>query len=284
MSDQGVQTSTIGMRWARRMIIFAVLLLGLGAWATWDAFVVYPKRGQAFAEWAEWQYLLTLKDESRADPGIMTRNAAVADPKAELDRLRGDEMARQRLSAAARYEWLRALSLVGQLSPENTNFAKVAPHQREEQLAQAWATRDKPAALRGYDIPSQYLMMIVGYGVGAYILFLLARVAVTKYRWNPATKALTLPNGATISPTDLAEVDKRKWDKFIVFLKIRPGVDRVGDSNVRVDTFRHGKVEEWILDMEREAFGPQEGSSADGSVGAAGAPSPPESPAGVSAT
>ncbi|MCL4221992.1 MAG: hypothetical protein KJZ65_11565 [Phycisphaerales bacterium] len=284
MSDQGVQTSTIGMRWARRMIIFAVLLLGLGAWATWDAFVVYPKRGQAFAEWAEWQYLLSLKDESRMDPGIMTRNAPVTDPKAELDRLRSDELARQRLSMAARYEWLRALSLVGQLEPEKTNYATVAPRQREEQLAQAWASRDKPAALRGYDIPSQYLMMIVGYGLGAYILVLLARVAVTKYRWNPSTKALTLPSGAAITPSDLAEVDKRKWDKFIVFLKIRPGVDRVGGTSVRVDTFRHGKVEEWILDMEREAFGPQENPSADGSADQAGAQSPPESPAGVSAT
>ncbi len=284
MSEQGVQTSTIGMRWARRMIIFSVLLLGLGAWATWDAYVVYPKRGIAFAEWAEWQYLLALKDESRTDPGIMTRNAPVTDPQAELNRLRSDETARQRLSVAARYEWLRALSLVGQLTPENTNYATVAPRQREEDLALSWASRDKPAALRGYDIPSQYLMMIVGYGFGTYILFLLARVAVTKYRWTPATKALTLPNGATITPADLAEVDKRKWDKFIVFLKIRPGVDKVGDSNVRVDTFRHGKVEEWILEMEREAFGPQEGSLTDGSAGVADAQSPPENPADVSAT
>lgn len=284
MSDQGVQTSTIGMRWARRMIIFAVLLLGLGAWATWDAYVVYPKRGIAFAEWAEWQYLLALKEESRIDPGIMTRNAPVADPKAELERLRSDETTRQRMSMAARYEWLRALSLVGHLIPENTDYTSVAPRQREEQLSQAWASRDKPAALRGYDIPSQYLMMIIGYGFGLYILFLLARVAVTKYRWTPATRALTLPSGATITPADLAEVDKRKWDKFIVFLKIRPGVDKVGDTSVRVDTFRHGKVEEWILEMEREAFGPQEGPSEGAPADGVGAPTPPENTAGVSTT
>ncbi|KAA0214918.1 MAG: hypothetical protein DYG94_10730 [Leptolyngbya sp. PLA3] len=284
MTDQGVQTSTIGMRWARRMVIFAVLLLGLGAWASWDAFVVYPRRGQAFAEWAEWQYLLMLKDESRTDPGIMTRNAPVTDPQAELQRLRKDESARQRPSVAARYEWLYALSLVGKLAPENTNYAGVAPRQREEQLAQAWASRDKPAALRGYDIPSQYLMMIVGYGVGAYILFLLARVAITKYRWNPATRALTLPGGATITPADLAEVDKRKWDKFIVFLKIRPGVPSIGDTSVRVDTFRHGKVEEWILEMEREAFGPQEGLSPEAPPAEVGAPPAPESRVDSSAT
>lgn len=284
MSDQGVQTSTIGMRWARRMIIFAALLLGLGVWATWDAFSVYPKRGRAFAEWAEWQYLLALKEESRSDPGIMTRNAPVTDPKAELSRLRSDEMARQRMYMAARYEWLRALSLVGLLTPENTNYSALAPRQREEQLSQSWATRDKPAALRGYDIPSQYLMMTVGYGFGAYILFLLVRVAVTKYRWNPATKAITLPNGATIAPPDLAEVDKRKWDKFIVFLKIRPGVERVGDTSIRVDTFRHGMIEEWILEMERQAFGPQEGPPADASAGEVDAQPPPENPAGVSAT
>jgi hypothetical protein len=104
----------------------------------------------------------------------------------------------------------------------------------------------------------QWLMMIVGYAVGLYILYLFVRVAAAKYRWDPAAKALTLPGGATITPADLEEVDKRKWDKFIVFLRIKPDAAAIPGRTVRVDTYRHGRVEEWILEMETEAFGPQQ--------------------------
>jgi len=259
-SEQAIQTSTVGTKWARRMIIFSILLLGLGIWATWDAFWVYPKRGAAFAEWAEWQYLVVLDDESRAmaDPGILTRNAPVSDPQAELARLRRERNGLDRRSEVARYEWLNALALIGQLTPERTSFADIAPRQRLAELTSKWQSSKQPAPLKGYDIPSQYLMMLVGYGLFLYIAFLLVRVYATKYRWDPQTRTLTLPGGASITPADLEEVDKRKWDKFIVFLKIKPGVDRVGGASIRVDTFRHGRVEDWILEMEREAFGAEE--------------------------
>lgn len=261
-SDQNVQTSGIGVRWARRMIIFGVLLFGLGIWATADAFYVYPKRGKAFAEWAEMQYLVLLKEEARNGRAVFEQDARVNDPVAELQRLEADEASRAaRPSTQAKYDWLKALSVVGELKPENTNYrGDMGPREREEQLSQALAGRDQPAPLRGYDIPSQYFMMLIGFGFGAYILFLVVKVGMTKYRWEPATRTLTLPGGAAIRPGDLDEIDKRKWDKFIVFLIIKPGVDKVGGSSVRVDTFRHSKVEEWILEMEREAFPSQSDS------------------------
>ncbi len=259
-TDQGVLTSTIGVRWLRKMGVFAVVLLGFGSWALYDAVWKYPDRGRRHAEWAEWQYLSVLEEESRAgrDPGILTRNAPVLDPVAELERLNANPSANTSGSAFARREWLTALSRVGDLTPENTGFSQMGPRQRKDALDTIWQTASQPSPLKPYDIPSQWLMMVIGYGLGAWVVFLVAKVAITKYQWEPGTKTLILPRGARIAPTDLKEVDKRKWDKFIVYLVIKPEGDRVGGQSLRFDTYRHGLVEEWILEMEREAFGSEE--------------------------
>jgi hypothetical protein len=260
MTDSG-QVSTVGFKWARRMIVIAAILFAFGTWALYDAAIKYPARGREFAQWAQWQYLIKLDAESQSlrDPGILTRNAPIADPKAELERLLADppkETAPD--TVQARFQWLEALSFIGELDPESTAFKDAAPRQKLAQLNQDWGIKTKPSPLHSYDIPAQWLMMVVGYGLGLYMLFLLVRVKITKYRFDPERKALTLPNNATITPSDLEEVDKRKWDKFIVFLRIKPGVDKVGGKAVRIDTFRHDLVEEWILDMEREAFPSEE--------------------------
>jgi len=255
------QVSTLGMKWARKFIIIAIVLLAFGTWALYDASIKYPAKGRAFAEWAEWQYLVQLDEESRARgaPGILTLDAPVPDPVATLEQLNSDPAsAGWRPSVQTRHQWLTALSYVGQLKPENTSFAETAPRNRLAELGEQWSTQDKPAPLHSYDLMLQWFMMVVGYGLGLYFVFLMFRVAATKYRWEPSTMALTLPGGGTITPADLEEVDKRKWDKFIVFLKIKPGVDKVGGQSVRVDTYRHARVEEWILEMEREAFGSEE--------------------------
>ena len=65
-----------------------------------------------------------------------------------------------------------------------------------------------------------------------------------------------------LEPFEPAQADKRKWDKFIVFLKVREGHDTLGGQEVRVDTYRHAHVEGWILEMERTAFPPEEGEEA----------------------
>lgn len=267
MADAGhqeQQVSSIGVKWARKMAIIFLLVVGIGTWALYDATIKYPAKGRQFVEWAEWQYLILLDEESNAqrDPGIITRNAAVTDPKAELIRLRSDPNAGARPSMQARFEWLQALSHVGMLEPENTDFDQVAPRQRLAELQQKWASTSKPAPLHGYDLPLQWVILVVGYGLGLYLLYLVLRVAATKYRWDPARKALTLPGGETITPTDLEEVDKRKWDKFIVFLKMKPDAANLPGKSVRVDTYRHSRVEEWILEMETEAFGSQEPAAA----------------------
>ncbi len=260
MADS-VQVSTVGFKWARRMMVIAAVLLAFGTWALYDATIKYPERGREYAQYAQLQYLIKLDEESQSlrDPGILTRNAPIVDPQAELERLRADTNAvNSSESLRTRLDWLNALSYVGQLSPEVTAFKDTAPRQKLTQLQQDWTSKSPPAPLSSYDIPSQWLMMVIGYGLGLYMVYLLIRVKITKYRWDPERKTLTLPNGATITPDDLEEVDKRKWDKFIVFLRIKPGVDKVGGKAIRIDTFRHDLVEEWILEMEREAFPSEE--------------------------
>lgn len=269
MAEQGAQqVSTVGIKWMRKMVIVLIIVFGIGSWAFYDATIKYPAKGKAFAEWAEWQYLNLLERESTdlRDPGILTRSAPVSDPVGELDRLRADPAAKaSRASIQARFEWLQALSYVGMLEPDNTDFDPVAPRERLAALTTLWGTKSNPAPLHGYDLPMQWLMMFVGYAFGIYLLFLVVRVVMTKYQWDPATRALTLPGGATITASDLEEIDKRKWDKFIVFLKVKQGVDKVGGQSIRVDTYRHGLVEDWILAMEAEAFPSEEAE--DGSAG-----------------
>ena len=87
-----------------------------------------------------------------------------------------------------------------------------------------------------------------------YLLFLFLRVLTRTYRWNPETKTLTLPSGESIAPADLEDVDKRKWDKFIVFLHIKDSHSTLGGKEIRFDTYRHGRIEDWILEMEKVAF------------------------------
>lgn len=266
MAEQGAQqVSTVGVKWLRKMVIVMVIVFGIGSWAFYDATIKYPAKGEAFAQWAEWQYLLLLDEESRSlrDPGILTRTAAVSDPVGELARLRADPTVRAaRPSMQARFVWLESLSFVGLLKPENTDFDAPAPRERLAELQVMWETQSPPPPLHSYDLPFQWIMLVAGYGFGLYLLYLVARVYATKYRWEPATKALTLPGGATITPADLEEIDKRKWHKFIVTLKIKQGVPKVGGQAIRVDTYRHALVEDWILAMEAEAFPSQEPEAA----------------------
>ncbi|MGH7132453.1 MAG: hypothetical protein ACREJO_10960, partial [Phycisphaerales bacterium] len=56
------------------------------------------------------------------------------------------------------------------------------------------------------------------------------------------------PDGKTIVPADIAEFDKRKWDKFYVTINLKGGEAR------KLDLLRYVPLEEWVLAMERTAF------------------------------
>jgi len=185
----------------------------------------------------------------------------------------------------ARQTWLNALSVVGKLDPAYTNFFRnpdveaasrlmglegsseaetisglnstlnpASPRTRFTELSTRWATETPPGPLRSYDIPVNKIQAVLCFAFTGYLLFLFLRVLTRTYRWNPETKTLTLPSGESIAPADLEDVDKRKWDKFIVFLRIKDSHSKLGGEEIRFDTYRHGRIEDWILEMEKVAF------------------------------
>ena len=157
----------------------------------------------------------------------------------------------------SRKAWLEALKTIGRLDPEHTEFD--SPRDKFEELATQWgSTTSLPKPLKSYDIPLQWVIVAVCLPLGLYVILRLLRVRGLKYTWDESIMELTVPSGAAITPADLEEVDKRKWDKFIVFLKIKDEHPGAGGKEIKVDTYQHKFVEEWILKMEEAAFGPQE--------------------------
>lgn len=281
MGDEGIRTAPLGKRWVRKMAIFIVVLLAFGGWGLYDAVWVYPARGERFATWARLAYLQAAEAADREDFGIFIRDSSVPNPTEELTRLSGDEQ-RQRNGADAantqsprrlraimlnaRLTWLQALSRIGRLTPERTTIEN--PRAELARLNTELSTAAQPKPLARWDIPSQWAIMAVCWSLALFLIVRAVGVATRKYRWQPETMTLTLPGGAAITPEDLEEVDKRKWDKFIVFLKIKGGHPSLGGQEVRCDTYQHDELEDWILAMERKAFGPQvDDEAADAGAG-----------------
>lgn len=191
----------------------------------------------------------------------------------------------------AREEWLTALSRIGRLHPAYTGFyldpdpekidriraleadaadldkagrteldnlrstvQQQGPRERFEALDTRWTTESPPGPLQSYDIPVNKISAAACFVFSLYLIYLFVTVATKTYQWDPEHKRFTLPNGESITPDDLEDVDKRKWDKFIVFLKIKDGHKALGGAELRFDTYRHGYIEDWILDMEKAAF------------------------------
>ena len=258
-------------RWLFKLTIWCVVLLGLGVWGYIDATSIYPKRGRDFASWAKWQYLVAGQNANNEDFGVFEREASVADPVAELARLNdADTRERNEQDAAnsgssrhlralmqqSRLDWLSGLKMVGELDPANTTFE--TPREELKSSEEMWASRPAPKPLAVYDLPLQWGIMFVGFLGGAFMLIHIFRVKSKTITFETGTKTLTLPGKIAIIPDELELVDKRKWDKFIVFLKLNDSHQSHSGQEVRVDTYQHLLVEDWILQMEEHAFGPQE--------------------------
>ncbi|MBZ0171026.1 MAG: hypothetical protein K8E66_01465 [Phycisphaerales bacterium] len=191
----------------------------------------------------------------------------------------------------ARLEWLTALSRIGRLHPAYTGFyvepdpvvvdriaalearagelsaaerseldglkttaTRHSPHERFGILDTRWTTESPPGPLQSYDIPVNKISAGACFLFALYLIYLFVIVATKTYQWDPAESRFTLPSGESIVPDDLEDVDKRKWDKFIVFLKIKDNHKTLGGAELRFDTYRHGYIEDWILTMEKAAF------------------------------
>lgn len=244
----------VGKAWLRKMAAFLLLLVGFGIWGLIDATSIYPERGIRHASYAKYDYLKLAKDKDKL--AFMT---PISDPVAELKRL-NEEKAAGKLDSleAAKQTWLEALSRVGKLTPAETTITD-GPKALET-LTKEWTTPDgkgpraQPKPLAAYDLPLQWFFTALGFGGGLWLLVHILNITRKTYRWEAGTQRLTLPSGATLVPSDIEEFDKRKWDKFLIFLKVAPGHPTLAGKELKLDLYHHDPLEEWVLAMEKTRF------------------------------
>ena len=251
--------TTTGRVWRLKTLGFAIALGLLGLWGWYDAYHVYPARGLLHEQFMRRNYL------TEADAAFQFTTASVEDPAAEFRRLNSiPEKELSRLDQA-RLAWLRSISRLENLSdltaenqaelarraedpakrlPTRTMFAD--PRAELGHLTQALASAEQPKPLAAYDLPVQFLFMYGGAIGCIYLLGLFFSVRSKVYRYDPAAHRLTLPSGRSLVPADIALVDKRQWDKYIVYLKPADG-----SAEIKLDLYRHRPLEDWILEMEK---------------------------------
>ncbi|MFM9996116.1 MAG: hypothetical protein ACKVU4_09980 [Phycisphaerales bacterium] len=245
------QTTTLGRKWLFKMCIFIAAGVILAAWGALDAGVVYPARGARAAERLEFLYLDAVTERG-------TRPVMVSfEPVAERDRL-AKEAGLGAISAQdkLKLDWLGQLALIGKLGTERITIPDAAA--RYTELSKTWltagGTSGNAVPLASYDIPVQWGICILGAALAGWLTVHVVRVAGRKFCWDPGEKRLTLPDGSSLVPGDIAEFDKRKWDKFLIFLKVKAGHDRLGGREMVLDLYHHAPLEDWVLEMERTAF------------------------------
>ena len=261
--SQDCAKAPLNPRWSLKLWIITIFVIGFGGLGVYDALIKYPARGQRHADWAKWQYLEASKaaESGPGGFGVFRNESSVPDPVAEYERLgQLDKRSTNQLRAtmqSTRYDWLKSLKTIGQMTPVNTTIE--SPEDDLSELKARWTSAtSNPKPLKGYDIPSQWAIMVVCWGVGAWMLLHILKVMGQKFSWDADTMALTVPGSIAITPENLEEVDKRKWDKFIVFLKLNSTHPTHAGKEIKVDTYQHNLVEDWILAMERKIDGSQE--------------------------
>lgn len=284
-----VQRCTVNRSWLVKMLIFAAILLGFGCWALADGFWLYPRRGLAdasvklrdFLSSADKAGRLTQQTITTSDPG-----ARLKELKAKEDELRtaarGETSdARKAAMDVSQLEWLESLSRAWRLSaaekPLGTTSAKstgvartlvfnpgvgegsvtpaggaktaLTPQALLNELNNYWSEAKQPSPLSGFDMPVQFIFMVVGFGWGLYLVWLIlkTKALANRYTWEPETKKLSTPDGFSVTPGTLDDLDKRKWHKFYVTLITSAG-------QKELDLLRFDPLEQWILELERTRF------------------------------
>jgi hypothetical protein len=151
-----------------------------------------------------------------------------------------------------KYDPVKAVGLA--TSQPGETPTEISPQKLLGELTQKWNARDQVTPLSGYDMPLQWVFVIVGFGGGAWMLLTMVRAASTRFRWEPEPQALTLPNGKRFVPADVKEFDKRRWHKFFVTVHLKDGTSHT------LDLLRYVPLEEWVLTMEKTAFPESAGS------------------------
>lgn len=252
------QTTTVEKRWLVRMVLFTVLCGGFAAYSLYDALWAYPNRARSAASLALFNYL-----DAATEQGKQYASIAPFEPRPEMERLRAQREAGT-LSAMdqQKYLWLEQAAVAGDLDTpafkEGVERVRANPTAEWTTLSGRWLTtgdgKASVAALSWYDIPVQWILFAGCGGVTVWLLALLLSVARRKYGWDPAEQRLSLPDGSTLVPAEIEDFDKRRWDKFLIFLKVKPGHARHGGRELKLDLYRHHPLEEWVLTMEKTAF------------------------------
>ncbi|HYE63680.1 MAG TPA: hypothetical protein VD997_16940 [Phycisphaerales bacterium] len=266
----GPVTAPLSKGWTRQMVLIALAMLALGLWGLYDATIKYPERGSQAAEFLEYQYLQTLETNRT----LLTGEASIADPKARLQQLQAKHREADLGPGPERdlMLWLEQLSLIGKLDPANTTIprtdfrtdenkapiaVKASPQDRLTFLRNRWTTATgtrSASPLSTFDIPFQWIILVVGVGFAVYLFGLVAIAKSKKYSWDAAQHRLTLPNGATLVPADIEEFDKRKWHRLYITLKVRDSHPQLAGQRITIDLKRYEAVEPWVLEMEKIAF------------------------------
>ncbi len=265
------QRTRISPKWIVKMSIFMLALLVFGAWGLYDAAVVYRRRGMQAAEVAEYRFLDALKDKNKGR--LTNETASLADPAGEMRRLHdADRQGNITPVDRAELDWLQQLKYVGELRPENTRLPRqdyfaggVSKGAEVPDAMNRWqALKGAPSAspLSAFDIPVQWLICVVGLGWGLYLAGLMLSVRGRTYRWTPDELRLHLPGGDSFVPADIDEIDKRKWHKFFVSMKIRATHAKLAGKSIELDLLRYVPLEDWVLQMERAAFPEEHAGSA----------------------
>lgn len=263
---QGVVRSKVSQKWSLRMILIGVVLVGFGVAGLLDAMYFYPKRGAQASEWYEYQYL---DQYQQGHGGSIDSRAGVADIDAARELLKKAEAQAESTQVdRALAQWLDSLKLIGKTDAgtataiPRTDFrgdtvsdAKT----RLVELAKRWTSASgaakSPNPLSAFDIPVQWVITAGGFGIGGYLFVLVTRVRSRVFTFDTRTQRLTLPGGQSFVPGDIEDVDKRRWHKLYVDIKIKPGhAGELGGKNVDLDLLRYEPVEAWVLEMEKTAF------------------------------
>lgn len=266
MSDSQTETNqatttTLNRRWLLKMVAILVMCVGFAAFFAYDGFIAYPKRGALHTDFMLQAYLA-----NAASAGKLAV-ASVEDPAAAYTELNTRVRSGLPLTATdqSKLAWLKSLSRIrslaalaranrealaqGGVPDTETMFAD--PGGRKAALDQALSQRSQPTPLSAYDIPSQYIVGALCTLGAIWMVLVLIRASQTRYRYDHASHTLTLPDGRTITPSDIVEVDKRKWDKFFVFLRLTDEKQKAGEEEIKLDLLRYVPLEEWFLEMEK---------------------------------
>ena len=265
MAEAQPQTTSIRPMWLGKVVVGLIVCFGFAVWSAYDAIWLYPSKQRDYIEHTELQYLGALRAEGAR--AFTASNASVPDPAATRRALRDmrSEGRSPTTVEGARLEWLNAIAILHSLDAltrENQEAQPVdptsgAPHKRTltlynnpearfRELDTARQAVGNVSGLAAYDIPLQYLFLVVSSGLSIWLVILLARVVPKKYRFDPATLTLTTPEGKSIVPNQIIDVDRRKWDKFLLFIRLE------GENEERrFDLYRHIPLEDWLLAMEK---------------------------------